>query len=84
MEFRAIGPLLQTFALGSRMLVSARCAGWRNDFQGVICGDPALVETARGPDYFYLVRFDSPQQDLSEDGLYYMAQILGRCLTPAF
>lgn len=78
-----IGPLLQSLAIGSHVLVSATCAGWRNDFYGVICGGPERVETMQGQDYFYWIQFDSPQHDLSEDGPYYKAQILGRCLAPA-
>ena len=29
-------------------------------------------------DYFYIVKFDAAQHDLSEDGPYVMAQILSR------
>ena len=82
MDIPSIGPLLQSLAIGSRVLVSAKCAGWRNDFHGVVCGGPEPVETVQGPDYFYWVQFDSPQHDLSEDGPYYKAQVLGRCLAP--
>lgn len=83
MEIPSIGPLLQRLAIGTRVLVSGRCAGWREDFHGVICGDPEPVETMRGADFFYMVQFEAPQHDLSEDGPYYKAQILGRCLAPA-
>jgi hypothetical protein len=83
MEIPTVGPPLQNLAIGSRVLVSARCAGWRNDFHGVICGGPEPVETIRGPDYFYWVQFDSPQHDVSEDGPYYKAQVLGCCIAPA-
>jgi hypothetical protein len=82
MNIPNIGPLLQSLAIGTRVLISARCAGWRNDVHGVICGGPEPVETMQGPDYFYWVKFDSPQHDLSDDGPYDKAQILGCCLAP--
>lgn len=73
-------PLLQTFAAGARVSVSAIC-GWRNDSTGVIVGEPESVATIQGEDYYYWVQFDTPQHDLSNDGPYYKAQILSRCLT---
>jgi hypothetical protein len=63
-------------------LVSGACGGWRNDSHGVIVAAPEPVQTVQGEDYFYLVQFDSPQHDLSDDGPYSTAQILSRCLCP--
>ena len=82
MDIPTLGPLRQEFARGARVLVSGRCSGWREDCHGVICGDPDPVETVQGLDYFYWIQFDSPQYDLSDDGPYYKAQVLGRCLAP--
>ena len=76
-------PMLQHFELGTRVHVSATCAGWRTNFDGTICGGAELVQTVQGKDYWYLVEFDTLQHDLSDDGPYYKAQILGRCLTAA-
>ena len=73
--------LEQTFPIGARVLVSAQCAGWRNDFPGVVCSGPEPVQTIQGQDHFYWVQFDSAQHDLSLDGPYYKGQILGQCLT---
>jgi hypothetical protein len=73
----------QTFAAGARVSVSAICGGWRNDATGVIVGAPEPIETVQGEDYFYWVLFDVPQHDLSDDGPYYKAQILSRCITNA-
>ena len=70
----------QSFAIGERVSVSAACAGWRDNSSGTICGGPEPVQTVQGEDYYYWVQFDSPQHDLSEDGPYYKAQILSRCL----
>ncbi len=74
-------PLRQHFEHRSRVLVAATCAGWRTNFNGTICGEAESVQTVQGEDYWYLVEFDTPQHDLSNDGPYYKAQILSRCLT---
>jgi len=73
----------QAFDIGTRVFVSATCGGWRNDSHGVITSAPESVQTVKGEDYFYWVQFDAPQHDLSDDGPYYKAQILSRCLTIA-
>ena len=73
--------LKKNFPVGSRVHVSALCAGWRNDFTGVVCSEPEPVQTMQGQDHFYWVQFDSDQHDLSQDGPYYKGQILGPCLT---
>ena len=79
---QTVGPQLkQAFPIGSRVLVSALCAGWRNDFFGVVCSEPEPVQTMQGQDFFYWVQFDSAQHDLSQDGPYNKGQILGQCLT---
>jgi len=70
----------QTFPIGTRVFVSATCGGWRDDSRGVICGGPETIQTVQGEDYYYWVQFDAPQHDLSDDGPYYKAQILSRCL----
>ena len=72
--------MLQSFALGTRVFVSATCGGWRNDSRGSIISAPESVQTVQGEDYFYWVQFDVPQHDLS-DGPYSKAQVLSRCLT---
>jgi hypothetical protein len=74
-------PMRQTFAVGTRVFVSATCGGWRADSHGVIRSGPETVQTVQGADYFYWVEFDVPQHDLSDDGPYYKAQILSRCIT---
>ena len=76
-------PMRQHFAIGTRVRVSAICAGWRTDASGTIRGGPEQAQTVQGEDYFYWVEFDTPQLDLSDDGPYDKAQVLGRCLTVA-
>ena len=76
----AVAPRLQQFSLGDRVVVSGRCAGWRYDASGVICSGPEPVQIVQGEDYWYMVTFDTPQHDLSDDGPYYKAQILGCCI----
>ena len=73
----------QDFSMGTRVLVSAVCGGWRNDCLAVISSTPESIQTVQGEDYSYWVKFDTPQHDLSNDGPYYKAQILSRCLTNA-
>lgn len=72
--------LKKRFEAGERVRVSAH-AGWRKDVEGEIEGFPDPVVTNQGEDFFYLVRFDEPEHDLSEDGPYEMAQILSRYIT---
>ncbi len=76
-------PKQQLFAIGTQVLVSATCGGWRDDSHGVISSVPEPVKTVQGEDYFYWVQFDTPQHDLSNDGPYRKAQILSCCLTNA-
>ncbi|NYE29683.1 hypothetical protein HDE78_002649 [Rhodanobacter sp. K2T2] len=71
----------QDFAIGTRVMVSAIGGGWRDDCLGVISSAPESIQTLQGVDYSYWVKFDTPQHDLSNDGPYYKAQILSRCLT---
>ena len=73
-------PLRQRFVAGTRVVISGPCGGWRDDLVGTIRGDPVSVQTVQGEDYFYWVEFDTPQHDLGDDGPYYKAQVLSRCL----
>ncbi len=75
------GAMRQDFAIGTRVMVSAISGGWRDDCLGVISSAPESIQTVQGVDYSYWVKFDTPQHDLSNDGPYYKAQILSRCLT---
>ncbi|GLS05432.1 hypothetical protein GCM10007860_25850 [Chitiniphilus shinanonensis] len=74
-------PLRQHFPAGTRVVVSGVGAGWRNNPVGTVCGDPEPVQTVRGEDYYYWVRFDTPQHALSDDGPYCLAQVLSCCIT---
>ena len=65
------------FQVGARVRVSAE-DGWRQDFTGRVVSGPESINTRQGEDYWYIVRFDTPQDDLSDDGPYFMAQILSR------
>jgi hypothetical protein len=83
MDSATPAPRQALFAIGARVWVSASCAGWRSDSLGTVVDMPEAVQTVRGEDHFYWVRFDSPQHDLSDDGPYDRAQVLGCCLTRA-
>ena len=65
--------------VGTRVEVSKN-GGWARDSTGVVTDGPESVNTRQGEDYFYFVKFDEPQHDLSEDGPYEKAQILSRYL----
>jgi len=70
------------FNLGDKVLVSHE-GGWQKNSLGFICGDPELVETNQGNNYFYWVEFYEPQNDLSNTGPYRKAQILSQYLSRA-
>ncbi len=63
-------PMRQQLPLGTRVIVSGACGGWRADSRGVICGGPEPIQTVQGEDYFYWVQFDVPQYDGDDDGPY--------------
>ena len=63
------------FARGDRVLVSAE-GGWKESALGVICDGPEPVDTLKGPEYFYWVQFDEPQEDINGPDRYRKAQIL--------
>lgn len=47
-------------------------------------GDPfSVVETRRGIERMWWIRFDEPQRDVDGDGPYATAQVLERYLRPA-
>jgi hypothetical protein len=73
----AVGPLKQSFPVGTRVVVSAR-GGWRNDSPGAVVAGPDAVQTMQGEDYYYWIQFDDPQRDLDDDGPYVKAQVLSR------
>lgn len=68
------------FKLGDKVKVS-KDGGWRQDFLGTIDSVPENAMTRQGQEYAYMVKFDEPQDDLSEDGPYIASQILSKFLT---
>ncbi|MGH1487723.1 MAG: hypothetical protein ACRBCI_16045 [Cellvibrionaceae bacterium] len=64
---------------GAKVKVSSK-GGWAQDSTAAITSDPESVNTRQGEDYFYWVKFETPQHDLSNDGPYESAQILSRYL----
>lgn len=84
MDIPYIGPLLQNLAIGTRVrfrtMRGLEGRFPRRDMRGTRAGG---YEARTRLLLFYMVQFDAPQHDLSEDGPYYKAQILGRCLAPA-
>ena len=72
--------LRKTLELGSSVIVSAK-GGWQADSLGFIVDGPEPVNTLQGEDYFYWVKFMTPQRDQDNDGPYSKAQILSRYLT---
>ena len=66
---------MKSFEIGSRVKVSSR-GGWKNDCLGTIAGGPEPVETLQGPENYYWVEFDEPQEDINGPDSYSKAQIL--------
>ena len=66
---------MKEFALLDRVLVSP-LGGWRNACYGMVVSDPEPIDTLRGPEYFYWIQFDKPQQTIDGPDAYRKAQIL--------
>lgn len=66
---------MKSFALFDRVSVSP-LGGWKSTFRGVVVSEPEPVDTVRGPEYFYWVEFDEPQQAIDGADTYRKAQIL--------
>jgi hypothetical protein len=73
-------PILDTvqrksFSIGARVAV-APSERWKQSFMGTVCDGPESVDTLKGPEYFYWVEFDEPQEDVNGPDRYRKAQIL--------
>ena len=66
---------MKTFSLHDRVSVSS-LGGWKSTFLGTVCSGADPIQTMKGPEAFYLVQFDEPQQDISGPDLYEKAQVL--------
>jgi hypothetical protein len=67
--------MMKEFQIGDRVRVSSE-GGWKNTCLGIVCGGPEPIETMKGPENFYWVQFDEPQEDVNCPDKYYKAQIL--------
>ena len=56
--------LMKTFDLYARVYV-AGSGGWKATFLGTICSEAEQVQTVKGPENYYWVEFDEPQEDVS-------------------
>lgn len=70
------------FKLNDKVIVSAS-GGWKRNCKGTICEGPEDVETIPGPEYYYWVEFDEPQEDINGPDKYSKAQILSQYITHA-
>ena len=70
----------KNFKLGDKVKVSKE-GGWQQDFLGSIDSLRENIETQQGEELAYMVKFDEPQHDLSDNGPYASSQILTRYLT---
>jgi len=66
---------MKTLALFDRVSVSP-LGGWKNSCRGTVVSEPEPIDTLKGPEYFYWVEFDEPQQTIDGPDLYRKAQIL--------
>jgi len=65
------------FSIGERVVVSKE-GGWKRNCVGTICGGPEDIKTLQGPEYFYWVKFDNPEQDVNDAHEYSKGQILSQ------
>jgi hypothetical protein len=66
---------MKNFALRDRVLVSSS-GGWKKSSIATIVSEPEPVDTLKGPEFYYWVDFDEPQETLDGDDVYGKAQIL--------
>lgn len=74
--------LKKRFSIGTSVVVSKE-GGWQKNSYGTVARGPEPVKTLLGVDYYYWVKFDKPENDLSDDGPYYEAQVLSRFVSKA-
>ena len=66
---------MKSFSLGDRVSVSA-LGGWKNTSAGTVVSEPEPIDTLKGPECYYCVEFDEPQEAVDGDDAYRKAQIL--------
>ena len=72
----------KNFNLKDRVVVSAE-GGWKRDCKGTICSGPEPIATIPGPEYYYWVEFDEPEEDVDSPDQYSKAQILSQYISYA-
>lgn len=72
--------MLKNFVIGDKVIVSSE-GGWKNNCSGIITGGAEPVKTQQGPENYYWVTFDMPQEDKNDDHKYIKAQILSRYIS---
>lgn len=70
---------MKQFALQDRVMVSSS-GGWKRTSPATIVSDPEPVQTLQGPEFYYWVSFDEPQETIDGDDAYCKAQVLSRYL----
>jgi hypothetical protein len=70
---------MKLFALHDRVIVSSG-GGWKRASSATVVSEPEPVQTLQGPEFYYWVRFDEPQETIDGDDAYYKAQVLSRYL----
>jgi hypothetical protein len=66
---------MKNFATRDRVLVSSS-GGWKKTSAGTIVGGPEPIDTLKGPECYYWVEFDEPQEAVDGDDAYSKSQIL--------
>ena len=70
---------MKQFAPQDRVMVSSS-GGWKSTSPATVVSEPEPVQTLQGPELYYWVRFDEPQETIDGDDAYYKAQVLSRYL----
>lgn len=66
---------MKQFALQDRVMVSSS-GGWKRTSPATVVSEPEPVQTLKGPEFYYWVSFDEPQEAIDGDDAYYKAQVL--------
>jgi hypothetical protein len=73
---------VRLFAIHDRVVVSSG-GGWKRTSSATVVSEPEPVQTLLGPEFYYWVSFDEPQETIDGDDAYDKAQVLSRYLDRA-
>jgi len=66
---------MKRFELQDRVMVSSS-GGWKRTSPATVISEPEPVQTLLGPEFYYWLSFDEPQETIDGDDAYRKAQVL--------